>query len=380
MARGAARLHLPCWLPRAEAVVRQHFVYSLHKHSQKKFSSAHMHWRLRTDHEDSRTLLLHPTVLPSLNSFSARNPRFAHLNQSYINMLLKKTTNANIYQERKKSYSEMRPCYCLKSGKPGISSRRLVCFQSCSNCPAVYASSKLPNIPLSTRCAFSVLKMWSCWSGRKVKNCWISLLGFGPLKHKSIIINESHCYISNDLPTQIQLHQNNRLKVIAMLPIPSPVLPRELNSIWDVEMDAKGTGCWTVNKEKKAHPNPICFKKVVHLPLAADAPLQKSKQPYKDSSSTHSVHLLCTYRLSSMLGYRILVNASKLVFSAISILETLFKIRRDAEGTWRNFREIGIADPGKWGLCFQLCMTLLKDASLLQATIFSLSLSCIFRC
>lgn len=48
-----------------------------------------------------------------------------------------------------------------------------------------------------------------------------------------------------------------------------------------------------------------------------------------------------------MLGYRILVNASKLVFSAISILETLFKIRRDAEGTWRNFREIGIADPGK---------------------------------
>lgn len=140
-----------------------------------------MHRRLRTAHGDSRTLLLHPTVLPSLNSFSATKPRFAHLNPSYINILLKKPTNANIYQERKKSYSEMRPCYCLKSGKPGISSRRLVCLQSRSNRPAVYASSKLPNIPLSTRCAFSVLKMWSCWSGRNVKNCWISLLGLGPL-------------------------------------------------------------------------------------------------------------------------------------------------------------------------------------------------------
>lgn len=75
----------------------------------------------------------------------------------------------------------MRPCYCLISGKPGISLRRLVRFQSHSNHVAVYASSKLPNIPLSTRCAFSVLKMWSCWSGRKVKNCWISLLGLGPL-------------------------------------------------------------------------------------------------------------------------------------------------------------------------------------------------------
>lgn len=48
-----------------------------------------------------------------------------------------------------------------------------------------------------------------------------------------------------------------------------------------------------------------------------------------------------------MLGYRILVNATKLGFSAISILETLLKIHRDAEGTWRNFRAIGIADPGK---------------------------------
>lgn len=51
--------------------------------------------RLRPAPKDSRTLLLHTTVLPS--SSSATNPRFAHLNQSYRNLLLKKTTqNANI--------------------------------------------------------------------------------------------------------------------------------------------------------------------------------------------------------------------------------------------------------------------------------------------
>lgn len=51
----------------------------------------------------------------------------------------------------------------------------------------IYASSRLPRTPLSTRCALSVLKMWSCWSGLRVRNCWISLLGLGPLEHKSII-------------------------------------------------------------------------------------------------------------------------------------------------------------------------------------------------
>lgn len=43
----------------------------------------------RTVHQDSHALLLHPT-LPSLNSFSATKPRFAHLNQSSINILFKK--------------------------------------------------------------------------------------------------------------------------------------------------------------------------------------------------------------------------------------------------------------------------------------------------
>lgn len=131
---------------------------------------------------------------------------------------------------------------------------------------------------------------------------------------------------------------------------------------------------------KKPTPNPICFKRVVHLRLSADAPPQKSKQPHKDSSSAPSVHLLRTSRLSSMLGYRILVNATKLDFSTHSTPETLLKAHRDAEGTWRSFRGPGITDLGKWALCFQLCMTLLKDASLLQTSISSLSLSCIFRC
>lgn len=59
-------------------------------HSQGKLSSAHTPQRFRRVHQENPTLLLHPTVLPSLNSFSATNPRFAHLNQSSINILLKK--------------------------------------------------------------------------------------------------------------------------------------------------------------------------------------------------------------------------------------------------------------------------------------------------
>ena len=38
------------------------------------------------------------------------------------------------------------------------------------------------SIPLSVRWDLSVLKIWSCWSGLKVRNCWTSLLGFGPLQ------------------------------------------------------------------------------------------------------------------------------------------------------------------------------------------------------
>lgn len=62
-------------------------------HSQGKLSSAHTPQRFRRVHRDNPTLLLHPAVLPSLNSFSATNPRFAHLNQSSINILFKKKIN-----------------------------------------------------------------------------------------------------------------------------------------------------------------------------------------------------------------------------------------------------------------------------------------------
>lgn len=103
------------------------------RHRQGTFSSAHVHPSLRTAQEDTCSLLLHPRSLPNLTSLPAAKLRSAHLNQSSINRLLKKTnTNANIYQEWKKGYSEMRPCYCLKPGKPGGCPRRLVWLQSCS--------------------------------------------------------------------------------------------------------------------------------------------------------------------------------------------------------------------------------------------------------
>lgn len=160
----------------------------------------HLHQWLGTDHKDSCTFLLHPTpskssVLPSYKL------RFAHLNQSYINILYikknkktKKTTQMQTFTKKgRKVTVKWGLVIVLNQASQEFPWGGLSVFSPVPNHMAVYASSEPTNTPLSSRCAFSVLKMCSCWSGLKVKNCWISLLGLGPLKHKSIVTSESQC-------------------------------------------------------------------------------------------------------------------------------------------------------------------------------------------
>lgn len=175
----------------------------------------------------------------------------------------------------------MRPCYCLISGKPGISLRRLVRFQSHSNHVAVYASSKLPNIPLSTRCAFSVLKMWSCWSGRKVKNCWISLLGLGPLKHKTNCYQWVVLLSLSALGTQMQFHQKNTLEIICC-PLPQWFYPGSLTLFQKCGNGFKRHMMLNCNQT-----NQICFKRAVDF-----SPINRCKKP---SSHINSAPQLLQY-------------------------------------------------------------------------------------
>lgn len=151
---------------------------------------------LRTDHKDSCTLLLHQLFQVFIPfQLQIQICSFEPKLYKYIIMYLKKTTTQmQIFTKKgRKVTVKWGLVIVLNQASQEFPWGGLSVFSPVPNHMAVYASSEPTNTPLSTRCAFSVLKMCSCWSGLKVKNCWISLLGLGPLKHKSIVTSESQC-------------------------------------------------------------------------------------------------------------------------------------------------------------------------------------------
>ena len=89
-----------------------------------------------------------------------------------------KSTNRNTGLKKK---SELKPVF-VQLGLPGSPAPHSALLLLLALGGPYLSSVAAVSIPLSVRWDLSVLKIWSCWSGLKVRNCWTSLLGFGPLQ------------------------------------------------------------------------------------------------------------------------------------------------------------------------------------------------------
>lgn len=164
----------------------------------------------------------------------------------------------------------MRPCYCLQDFPWGG-------LSVCSPVPIARLSTRPPGSPTPPCQPDAPLECWRCGSAglaARLRTAGSVCSGSGPWTQK-----HSERWVTslsrNDLGTHVQFNQNNRLKVIIMSPVSSLVLPRELNSMWDVGMDPKGIGCWALNT--KTHPKPNLFQEVCAFSLSSRCSPSKIK-------------------------------------------------------------------------------------------------------